>query len=85
MGSLIYIAIVVGIVTGLLGGLIMKSKSYGILINIATGIAGAVLGIWAIGQLSYTFEEDKYTASIICSVILSIIIVWLVALLRRKG
>ena len=85
MGSLIYIAIVVGIVTGLLGGLIMKSKSYGILINIATGIAGAVLGVWAIGKLSYTFEEDKYTASIICSIILSIIIVWLVALLRRKG
>lgn len=85
MGSLIYIAMGIGLIIGGIAAFITRSKSYGILINIGSGIAGAIIGVWAIKQIHFNFEEDRFTASLIASGLLSIIVVWVMALLRRKG
>lgn len=85
MNSLLYISIGIGIAIGIIAALITRSRSYGILINIGAGILGSIVGVWAIGQIHYSFEEDKFISSLIASALLSIIIVWVMALLRRKG
>ncbi len=85
MNSLLFITIGIGIVIGAIAALITRSRSYGILINIGAGILGSAIGVWAIGQIHYNFENDKFISSLIASAMLSTIIVWVMALLRRKG
>lgn len=81
----VVIVIIIGAIIGLIGGLIMRSKYYGLLINIGTGVVGALIGEWAIKSISYTSEDDRITATLISATIVSIIVVWLIGLLRRKG
>lgn len=85
MNMLLLITIGIGIVVGVVGGLITKSKSYGLLINIGSGIVGSIIAYWAISQIFFNFEDDRFKVTMLASLFLSIIIVWVIALLRRKG
>lgn len=85
MSSLIYIAIGTGLAIGILGAFFTRSKSYGILINIISGIIGSIAGVWTMGQIHFSFDDDKFLSCLIASSLLSIILVWITALLRRKG
>lgn len=45
------VAIIVGIIAGFLAGKIMSGAGYGVLVDLALGLAGGIVGQWVLGLL----------------------------------
>ena len=72
--------LIVGFVIGLLAGIIMKKKQ-GIIRNIITGMAGAVVGPWLMNFLGISITAPFVNAFVVpligaCVVIFLIRLVW---------
>jgi uncharacterized membrane protein YeaQ/YmgE (transglycosylase-associated protein family) len=73
--------VVVGLIAGFLAGKVMKGGGYGVVMDIVLGIAGAVIGGWALGLLG--IHAGGLIGSIVVAFIGAVILVWLVRLLKK--
>ncbi len=64
--------IVIGILAGWLTGRLMRGEGYGILVDLALGLIGAVIGGWIFGQLGIAANGflGSLTTAIVGAVIL---------------
>jgi uncharacterized membrane protein YeaQ/YmgE (transglycosylase-associated protein family) len=70
--------IVIGILAGFLAGTIMRGKGYGVVVDLALGIAGAILGGIVFSLLGL------YSSGIIGQIVVSTFGAILVILIARK-
>lgn len=75
--------ILVGLVAGWLGGLIVKGKGSGMLLNIVIGVIGAVLGGWLFSFLNITWLGGTI-GSIITATLGAIILLLIIQLFTKK-
>lgn len=73
--------IVIGLIAGWAAGRIMKGSGYGVLIDIALGIAGAVVGGLLLGLLGVHGEGPIGT--IIVAIFGAVFLIWLSRRLKR--
>lgn len=82
----ILIAVIIGAVAGWLAGLIMKSKTGGLLFNIILGIVGSYVGHWIFRQFSVS-TESTFLGEIITATVGAIILIVLARIIfgKKKG
>ena len=73
--------VVIGLIAGWAAGKIMKGKGYGVVIDIALGIAGAVVGGLLLGLLG--IHGEGTVGTIIVAVFGAVFLIWLSRLLKR--
>jgi uncharacterized membrane protein YeaQ/YmgE (transglycosylase-associated protein family) len=81
IGALI-VWLVIGAIAGWLAGQIMTGGGFGLVGNIAVGIIGAVVAGWLFPYLGFAFG-NPIVAAIINALIGSIIVLFVVGLLKR--
>ncbi len=79
MGLILYLLL--GALAGWIAGNLMKGGGFGLLGNIIVGVLGGVLGGFALGLLGFT--SSSLIGSLITSVIGAVLLLWIVAKLRR--
>ncbi len=79
MGLILYLLL--GAVAGWIAGNLTKGGGFGLLGNIIVGVLGGVLGGFALGLLGFT--SSSLIGSLITSVIGAVLLLWIVAKLRR--
>lgn len=75
--------ILVGLVAGWLGGLIVKGKGSGMLLNIVIGVIGAVLGGWLFSFLNIAWLNGTL-GSIITATIGAVVLLLIIQLFTKK-
>jgi uncharacterized membrane protein YeaQ/YmgE (transglycosylase-associated protein family) len=73
-------AIVIGLISGWLAGKFMKGRGYGVLIDIALGIVGGIIGRFVFSLLG--LSAWNVIGSIIVSFVGAVILIWLVRRLK---
>lgn len=81
MGLLV--SVLIGAVAGWLAGLIMRSKSGGILVNMILGILGGFVGNWLFGILDIS-ASSSWKGIIITSTVGAIVLIAAGRILFRK-
>ena len=76
------ILLVIGAIAGWLAGLIVKGYGFGLLGNIAVGIAGALIAGWLLPRLGFVFLGG-IAAAIINAVIGAVILLLVIGLFKR--
>ena len=76
--------IIFGGIAGLIAGMIRKGRGYGILWNIIIGIVGGVIGYFFFGVLGFNTADTNWIASLIVSVIGSLVLLVILNVLGRK-
>ena len=76
--------IIFGGIAGLIAGMIRKGKGYGILWNIIIGIIGGGIGHFVFNALGFNTAGANWVASLIVSVIGSLILLVILNVLGRK-
>ncbi len=79
----ILVAVLIGAVAGWLAGVIMKSGSGGVLINIILGIVGGFVGSWIFGVLNIS-AGGSWLGSIITSTVGAIVLIFLGRMIMKK-
>ena len=74
--------LIVGIIAGFLGGQIMKGRGFGFVGNLLVGVAGAIIGGWALGALGI-YAGSGLVPSIIKATIGSVLFLFIVGLIRK--
>jgi uncharacterized membrane protein YeaQ/YmgE (transglycosylase-associated protein family) len=74
--------ILVGLVAGWATGKIMKGSGYGILMDIALGIAGAIVGSWIMSALGF-YTSGGLIPSILVAILGAVILVAVVRRLKK--
>jgi uncharacterized membrane protein YeaQ/YmgE (transglycosylase-associated protein family) len=74
--------LVVGAIAGWLAGKIVRGYGFGLIGNIVVGIIGAFIGAWLFRQLNVRIGNDTISL-IISSTIGSVILLFLIGLIRR--
>lgn len=74
--------IVIGVVAGFLAGRLMKGKSFGLIMNLIVGVAGAILGGWLFGTLGLSFGGG-ILGSLITAFLGAVILLFLIRLLKK--
>lgn len=83
MSDLIYILIVGG-VAGWLAGIFMKSKGFGIILNIIVGIVGGWLGSWLFATLGLDFSlGNKVLTDIVVALIGAVVLLFILRLINK--
>ncbi|MDX2361689.1 MAG: GlsB/YeaQ/YmgE family stress response membrane protein [Crocinitomicaceae bacterium] len=67
-------AVLIGAIAGWLAGIIMKSKSGGVLMNIILGVVGGFVGNWLFGVLGFA-KNGSFLGSIITATIGAIVLI----------
>jgi len=73
-------AIVVGFISGWMAGKFMKGRGYGVVMDIALGIVGGVIGRFVFSMLG--LSAWNWIGSIIVSFVGAAILIWLVRQLK---
>ena len=73
-------AVVIGLIAGWLAGTVMKGRGYGVLMDIALGIVGGVIGRFVFAMLG--LSSWNVLGSIIVSFVGAVILIWLVRRLK---
>ena len=73
--------VVIGLIAGWLAGKVMKGRGYGVLMDIALGIVGGVIGRFVFGMLG--LASWNVIGSIIVSFVGALILIWLVRQLKK--
>jgi len=69
--------IIIGIISGLLAGKIMRGGGFGVVINLLVGIAGGILGGWVFGLLGIT--TTGIIGNLFTSVIGAVLLLWILS------
>ena len=77
------VSVLIGAVAGWLAGLLMKSKSTGVVINIILGIVGGFVGGWLFNTLGIN-AISGWTGSIVTSTIGAIVLIFVGRTLFKK-
>lgn len=75
--------LIIGGVAGWLAGLIMKGRSFGILVNIIVGIIGGIIGGWLFGLVG--FGGGGLIGSLITAVVGAIVLLYIIGLFKKKA
>lgn len=75
--------LIIGGVAGWLAGLVMKGKSFGILINIVVGIIGGIIGGFLFGLLG--IGGGGIIGSLITAFVGAVILLYIVSLFKKKA
>jgi len=71
--------IVVGLITGLLAGQVMKNGGCGIDLDIVIGVLGALLGGWIFGRVGIGQGSGMF-GSIVSAFVGAVVLVWITRL-----
>lgn len=74
--------LIIGAVAGWLAGLLMKGSGFGLLMDIAVGIVGSVIGGLLVPYLGITFLSG-FIGKIIVAVIGAVILLFVIRLVKR--
>jgi uncharacterized membrane protein YeaQ/YmgE (transglycosylase-associated protein family) len=74
-------AIVVGLISGWLAGKFMKGRGYGVVMDIALGIVGGIIGRFVFNLLG--LSAWNLLGSIVVSFVGAVILIWLVRQLKK--
>jgi uncharacterized membrane protein YeaQ/YmgE (transglycosylase-associated protein family) len=72
--------VIIGLIAGWLAGKVMKGRGYGVLMDIALGIVGGMIGRFVFGVLG--LSSWNLIGSIIMSFVGAVILIWLVRQLK---
>ena len=75
-------SIVVGLVAGWLAGQVMRGGGYGMLMDIALGLLGGIIGGWIFGALG-VWPAGGIIGSIVVAFVGAVILVGLTRMVRR--
>jgi uncharacterized membrane protein YeaQ/YmgE (transglycosylase-associated protein family) len=75
--------LIIGGVAGWLAGLVMKGRSFGILINIIVGIIGGIIGGFLFGLLG--IGGGGIIGSLITAFIGAVILLYIISLFKKKA
>jgi uncharacterized membrane protein YeaQ/YmgE (transglycosylase-associated protein family) len=75
--------LIIGAIAGWLAGLIVKGGGFGLLGNIVIGIIGAVVAGWLLPQLGINLGPSGWVREIINATIGGVIVLVIIALIRR--
>lgn len=73
--------IIIGIVSGLIAGKLMRGGGFGWILNLVVGVIGGVLGGWVFGL--FGIHTSSIIGSLITSVVGAVILLWIVGLINR--
>ena len=73
--------VVIGLIAGWAGGKIMKGTGYGVVVDIALGIAGAIVGGLLLGLLG--IHGEGIVGTIIVATFGAVFLIWLSRRLKR--
>jgi len=73
--------VIIGLIAGWAGGKIMKGTGYGVVVDIALGIAGAIVGGLLLGLLG--IHGEGIVGTIIVAVFGAVFLIWLSRRLKR--
>lgn len=73
--------VLIGLIAGWAGGKIMKGSGYGVVIDIALGIAGAVVGGLLLGLLG--IHGEGTIGTILLAIFGAVFLIWLSRRLKR--
>lgn len=76
-------AIIIGAIAGLLAGLLMRGKGYGILWNIVIGVVGGVIGKWIFSILPISASAN-FWGELLTDFIGAVILLWVISLIKKK-
>lgn len=79
MGSIIMI-IIIGLVAGYLAGQIWKGRGFGLIGNLAVGVAGSFLGKFLFGIIG--FGVHGIIAQVIAAIVGALILLWVINKIR---
>ena len=82
IGALI-VWLVIGAIAGWLAGQIMTGGGLGLIGNIVVGIVGAIVAGWLFPYLGFDFFANPWVGAIINALIGSIIVLFVLGLLKR--
>lgn len=75
--------LIVGLVAGLLASALMRDSGYGLLGDIAVGIAGAIVGSWTFRELGWRAPLSGIAGVIVIAVVGAVIVLFALRVLRR--
>jgi uncharacterized membrane protein YeaQ/YmgE (transglycosylase-associated protein family) len=82
IGALI-VWLAIGAIAGWLAGQIMTGGGFGLVGNIVVGIIGAIVAGWLFPYLGFVFFANPWVGAIINALIGSIIVLFVLGLLKR--
>jgi len=77
----LYLALV-GLVAGWAAGKIMKGSGYGVLVDVALGVIGAIVGTWIMRILGF-YTTGGLVPSILVAILGAVVVVALVRLIKK--
>jgi uncharacterized membrane protein YeaQ/YmgE (transglycosylase-associated protein family) len=75
--------ILVGLIAGWGAGKIMKGGGYGVVVDILLGIAGGIVGGWAVDQLG--FGGGGLIWSILVAIFGAVVLIWITRLIKKEA
>jgi uncharacterized membrane protein YeaQ/YmgE (transglycosylase-associated protein family) len=81
MGLSLLWFLIIGLVAGWAASKVMKGRSQGLVVNLAVGVVGAVLGGWLFGQLG--IMTHSIIGALIVSFIGAVILLFLISLVKK--
>jgi uncharacterized membrane protein YeaQ/YmgE (transglycosylase-associated protein family) len=75
-------SIIVGLIAGWLAGQVMKGGGYGVLMDIALGLLGGIVGGWVFGALGI-WPSGGIFGSVVVSFVGAVILVAITRMLKR--
>lgn len=75
--------ILIGIVSGLVAGKLMRGGGFGWIVNLIVGVIGGVIGGWVFGF--FGIHTSSIIGSLITSVVGAVILLWIVGLISRSA
>jgi len=74
--------LIIGLAIGWVAGVMIRGRSFGIIIDVVIGIIGAMLGGWVAGIIG--LSEDNLFAALLLSLTIALVLVILVRFFARK-
>lgn len=74
--------ILVGLVAGWVTGKLMKGGGYGVLMDIVIGIAGAIIGGWAMSLAGFA-SSGGFIYTVVVAILGAMLLTWLVRKLKK--
>lgn len=74
--------IIIGIVSGLIAGKIMRGGGFGWIVNLLVGVVGGVLGGWVFSLLG--IHTSSIIGSLVTSVVGAVLLLWIAGIVNRS-
>jgi uncharacterized membrane protein YeaQ/YmgE (transglycosylase-associated protein family) len=80
-GNSFFAWIIIGLISGWLGGKLMRGGGFGLFGNLAVGLIGALIGGWIFGLLGLT--AGGWIGSIVTATVGAVVLLFLVGLIKK--